>query len=85
MQLSTVVGDGEYFYFEVSAPGVAKRRWVVQGGEAGRVPVQFGREVVCVALGKGDRSHWKSCVKDKEGEEEDVKKFRDKWEGERAE
>ena len=79
MKLSTVVGDGDYFYFEVGAAGGGRRRWVVTGEDARRVPVQFGREVVCVCLGKGERAHWKSCVKDQEGEEEDVKKFREVW------
>ena len=42
----------------------------------GRVPIQFGREVCCVAMGCPEKAHWKSCVETPEEERTVTNKFR---------
>jgi len=46
------------------------------GGGGGRVPVQFGREVLAELMGMPERGHWKACVQTQEEEEAATEAFK---------
>ena len=68
--------DGGYFYAEINGKRLLHK--IRQGdGSSGKVPVQFGREVLASVVGNADLAHWKACEVDKEKEEELATKFRE--------
>ncbi|KAL9188653.1 hypothetical protein ACHAXT_007031 [Thalassiosira profunda] len=74
--------DG-YFYAEVPLPGGGDefRRFIYRAGDGsngggGKVPLQFGREVLAEVMGNADVGQWKACVVSKEKEEELTTEFR---------
>ena len=67
--------DGGYLYAEINGKRLLHK--IRQGdGSSGKVPVQFGREVLASVVGNADLAHWKACEVDKEKEEELATKFR---------
>lgn len=64
-----------YFYVEV--PGVCTARGqtidrylhVQSGRENGKIPMNFGREVMAELLGEKDKVNWQSCLLPKDQEE----------------
>ncbi|GMH58485.1 hypothetical protein TrST_g1026 [Triparma strigata] len=76
--VKTIVDGSDYFYFECQVGSEAKRYVYVREADdrGGRVPIQFGREVCCVAMGCPEKAHWKSCVETPEEERTVTNKFR---------
>ena len=81
--------DGDYFYVELIGDSYQVRYLYQRSNNndirtassrssvgVGRVPLQFGREVLAAVLKNPDFAHWKSCVVDKEKETELAKDFR---------
>lgn len=65
--------EGGYFYAEIPMPGgkLEYKRFLykVQADQReGRVPLQFGREVIAAVLGKSELAHWKACQVEKSEE-----------------
>ena len=81
--VDSVDGAEGYFYMEVpSVSGTSTRMLYVQekGERTNKIPIQFGRELAAVAMSEPEKSHWKACVMDKEGESALALKFRESFE-----
>ena len=81
--LSNDSEEQDYFYAELATQQQAYRFvYKKSTAEGGKVPLQFGREVIASVLNKPELAHWKSCVVDKEKETELAADFRKSFEGE---
>jgi len=78
----TGVASG-YFYAEIPISGKSYRRFLYKEPPVpscgGRVPLQFGREVLAAVLGKPQLAHWKACVVDEKQEAELATSFRESF------
>jgi hypothetical protein len=81
IQLKTIVDGAEYFYMEVPDGKGKATRFVtkVPRGAGMRIPLQFGREIAAVAMGCGEKSHWKACVESEEAEKATAMAFRESF------